>query len=86
MQTWTIIKFLYVAKLVFWNVVVAALLLHFGNSFQIRFFITFGIMIILAVTLAIKVMLGICYYCGYFCTKVRDQPNGNKRKVSHLLE
>ena len=36
METWKVIKFLYVAKLVFWDVVVAALLLHFGNSFKIR--------------------------------------------------
>lgn len=86
METWKVIKFLYVAKLVFWNVVVAAVLLHFGNSFEIRFFITFGIMFILAITLAIKVFLGVFYYCGYFCAKVRDKPLKNKRKVSHLLE
>lgn len=86
METWKVIKFLYVAKLVFWNVVVAALLLHFGNSFKIRFFITFGIMFILAITLAIKVILGVFYYCGYCCKRVRDKPMGNKRKVSHLLE
>ncbi len=43
-------------------------------------------MIILAVTLGIKVLLGILYYCGYFCSKVSDKPTGNKRKVSHLLE
>ena len=86
MDTWTVIKFLYVAKLVFWNVVVSALLLYFGNSFKIRFFITFGIMFILAITLAIKVLLGVFYYCGYFCSKVREKPTGNKRKVSHLLE
>lgn len=71
METWKVIKFLHVAKLVFWNVVVAAVLLHFGNSFEIRFFITFGIMFILAITLAVKVILAVIYYCGYFCSKVR---------------
>jgi hypothetical protein len=75
-----------VAKLVFWNVIVAALLLYFGNSFKIRFFITFGIMFILAITLALKVVLGVFYYCGYSCKKVRGTPTRNKRKVSHLLE
>lgn len=86
METWKVIKFLQVAKLVFWNVVVAALLLHFGNNFKIRFFITFGIMFILAITLAIKVMLGVFYYCGYCCKRVSQKPSGNKRKVSHLLQ
>lgn len=86
METWTVIKFLYVAKLVFWNVVIAAVLIYFGNSFKIRFFITFGIMFILAITLAIKVFLGVFYYCGYCCSKVRISPSGNKRKVSHLLQ
>lgn len=85
METWKVIKFLHVAKLVFWNVVVAAVLLHFGNSFEIRFFITFGIMFILAITLAVKVFLAVFFYCGYFCSKVREKPLSNKRKVSHLL-
>ena len=73
METWKVIKFLYVAKLIFWNVVIAAILLHFGNNFKIRFFITFGIMFILAITLAVKVMLAVFYYCGYSCMKVKSK-------------
>lgn len=71
METWKVIKFLYVAKLVFWNVVVAGVLIHFGDSLLLRFYITFGIMFILAITLALKVILAVIYYCGYFCAKVR---------------
>lgn len=74
------------AKLVFWNIVVGAVLLHFGNQFVIRFFITFGIMAVLAVTLGVKTILSIIYYFGYLCMKVQRKPKGQKRTSSELLE
>jgi hypothetical protein len=75
-----------VAKLIFWNAIVGALLLHYGNSFTIRFFITFAIMFILALTLALKVFLSVLYYFTYAYLKVKDKPAHKKRKVSLLLE
>jgi hypothetical protein len=43
-------------------------------------------MIILAGTLGIKVLLSIFYYVGYFCVRIKDQPLGNKRSTSKILE
>jgi hypothetical protein len=86
LETWKVIKFLYVAKLIFWNVLVGGVLLHFGNDFVTRFFITFGIMILLAVTLFVKVFLSVIYYCGYTCVKVGKPPKDKKKATSTLLK
>jgi hypothetical protein len=61
-----------VGKFVFWNVVVGGLLIHFGDDFVIRFWITFAIMILIAVTMAIKVVIAIMYYFQYLCCKKTD--------------
>ena len=76
---------LYVAKLIFWNVVVGGILIHFGDDFVLRFFITFGIMAILAITLGIKTFLSIFYYLTYICKKIQDKPQGERRTQSELL-
>lgn len=64
-NSWKIIKTIHVAKLVFWNVVVAGLLIHWGSNYLVRFYLTFALMIIIAFTMALKVVLAILYYIYY---------------------
>jgi chitin synthase len=62
LTSWKIIKTIHVAKLVFWNVIVAGLLIHFGSNYLVRFYLTFALMVLIASTMAIKVVLAIMYY------------------------
>lgn len=64
---WKVIKTIHVGKLVFWNVIVAGLLIHFGSNYLVRFWLTLALMIIIAVTMAIKVILAVMYYICYKC-------------------
>jgi chitin synthase len=68
LEVWKIIKTIHVAKLLFWNVVVAGLLIHFGSNYLIRFYLTFVLMIIIASTMLFKVICGILYYFYYLIT------------------
>lgn len=62
MNSWKIIKTIHVAKLVFWNVIVAGLLIHFGSNYLVRFYLTLALMIIIASTMFVKVIMAILYY------------------------
>lgn len=65
LNTWKIVRTIHVGKLVFWNVLVAGLLIHFGSNYLIRFYLTFALMIIIASTMLFKVICGILYYFYY---------------------
>lgn len=52
-------------KLVFWNVLTAGLLIHFGSNYLVRFYLTFALMVIIAVTMSFKVLCGVIYYFYY---------------------
>ncbi len=73
LNSWKIIKTIHVAKLVFWNVIVAGLLIHFGSDYLVRFYLTMALMALIASTMAIKVLLAILYYFGYK-TCIRTSP------------
>lgn len=64
---WKKIKFIHVSKFVLYNIVVAFILLIFGDEYVARFWITFLIMILLAVTLGIKAILATIYLISYRC-------------------
>ena len=66
-ENWKKIKILHVSKLIFWNSVIAFILLALGNNYVYRFFLTFVIMCILALTLLIKVVLAFIYVVCYRC-------------------
>ncbi len=65
MNCWKIIKTIHVGKLVFWNVLTAGLLIHFGSNYLVRFYLTFALMVIIAGTMSFKVLCGILYYFYY---------------------
>ena len=66
-DSWKLIKMVHVAKYVFWNVVVGVFLLSFGSSYVPRFFITFGIVILMAASIGIKIIVAVIYLIGYKC-------------------
>ena len=87
-DTWKTIKLIYVAKYIFWNLVVGIALLVVTspillsvddafnnyekervNSYVRKFFVTFGVMAIIFVTLMFKIMLGVFYSIKYRCCK-----------------
>lgn len=53
------------AKLLFWNVLVGGLLIHFGSDYLVRFWLTFALMIIIGGTMLLKVLFAILYYMYY---------------------
>ncbi len=65
LNSWKIIKTIHVAKLIFWNVIVAGFLIHFGSNYLVRFYLTLALMIIIASTMAIKVIMAVVYYLQY---------------------
>jgi hypothetical protein len=65
LNNWKVIKTIHVGKLVFWNVMVAGLLIHFGSNYLVRFYLTLALMVLIASTMAIKVLLAIFYYFFY---------------------
>jgi hypothetical protein len=58
---------MHVSKFVLYNLVVGFLLILFGDNYVIRFWFTFGIMVLLGFTLAIKVLIGSIYLLIYRC-------------------
>jgi hypothetical protein len=58
---------MHVSKFVLYNLVVGFLLILFGDNYVIRFWFTFGIMVLLGFTLAIKVLIGSVYLLIYRC-------------------
>lgn len=69
------------AKLLFWNVMVAGLLIHFGSDYVVRFWLTFGIMIMIAGTMLLKAFLAVLYYFYY---KVAINNKKTSKKTNQL--
>lgn len=67
MEDWKKIKILHVSKFVLYNMVVAFLLLLFGDIYVVRFYITLAIMCLLGGSLSIKVFMGAIYLIKYRC-------------------
>ena len=74
LNSWKIIKTIHVGKLVFWNVITAGLMIHFGSDYLIRFWLTFALMILIASTMLMKVFLALVYYF-YYKTCIKNTPN-----------
>lgn len=95
-------KIIYIAKYIFWNVVVAVALLVVSspillsvedaaanyeteqlNSYIRKFFITFGIMAIIFITMMFKILLGFFYSIKYRCFKKRIKIHKTERRANH---
>ena len=80
---------MHVFKFVFWNIIVSGALLSVGGgmdeaSYIPRFYLTFGIMCLLAFTLIIKVVLGTIYLFIYRCKK--DQYQKENASTNKYIE
>jgi hypothetical protein len=74
LDSWKIIRTIHVGKLVFWNVITAGLLIHFGSDYLIRFYLTFALMVIIGGTMLLKVLLAVVYYV-YYKICIRTSPS-----------
>ena len=70
----------HVAKYFFWNIIASILLITLGSDYVTRFWITYIIVIILAVTLLMKVITGIIYLLKYFCCDSISDPRDETYK------
>jgi hypothetical protein len=64
-DSWKLIKFVHVAKYVFWNIVMGVVLLSLGSSYTPRFFITIIMIGIMGTSLSLKILIGISYMIKY---------------------
>lgn len=64
-DSWKLIKFVHVAKYVFWNIVVGVIILSLGSSYTPRFFITIIMIGIMGTSLSLKILIGIAYMIKY---------------------
>lgn len=64
-DSWKLIKFIHVSKYVFWNIVVAAIILSFGSSYTPRFFITIIMIGLMGTSLSVKIVIGLLYMIKY---------------------
>lgn len=57
----------HVAKYVIWNIILATVLLTLGSGYEFRFFITLALVAMIAVTISVKVVIGVFYMLAYKC-------------------
>ncbi len=89
-NSWRMIKFIHVAKYLIWNIIVSTVLITLGNNFFYRFFVTFVLVCLIAVTMSIKVVVGCLYMLFYWCRTVsffKQKPvlNSNSR-IEKIIE
>lgn len=74
----------------FWNAVTGFVLLVLTDSYVIRFWLTFGVMVLLGFTLALKVILASIYLLKYACKNVCckretvENPNSDDKVQTHF--
>ena len=62
---WKLLKFVHVFKYVFWNIIVAAVLLSLGSNYQTRFWVTFGMVVMIGGSVGLKVFVALVYMMLY---------------------
>ena len=76
-DSWRLIKFVHVIKYVIWNVILAAVLLTAGADYVTRFWVTFGMVCLIGLSMGVKVVIGVLYMIYYLCKRpsISDEPN-----------
>jgi hypothetical protein len=64
---WRLIKLIHVGKYVIWNVAASVVLLSFSQLEDPRFYISFGIMVMVVFTIGLKIVIGTFYFLFYKC-------------------
>ena len=73
------------SKFVLYNLIAGFLLLAFGDDYVLRFWFTFGIMILLGATLILKVIIGSLYMIGYKCCSSSSERRTGEMIGDHNL-
>lgn len=67
-STWKILKYIYVGKYIFWNLVFSTVFYLVGRSDISRAYLSFFLMVIPSLLLLVKCVLAVSYMCYYkFC-------------------
>ena len=66
-NAWKTIKIIYVAKFVFWNILMGAIFITLSNGYQTRFFFTYAFLALIALFLIIKIIIGLIYLIKESC-------------------
>lgn len=69
-DSWKLIKMVHLAKYVIWNIILATVLLTLGAGYEYRFFISLILVAMIAVTLSVKVVIGVAYMLAYKCGSI----------------
>lgn len=59
----------------------AGFLIHFGSNYLIRFYLTFALIVIIAVTMLFKVLCGILYYF-YYLAFIKNKKIGSNNVLT----
>jgi hypothetical protein len=73
---------IHAGKMIFWNVIVAGILVHWGSNYLVRFYLIFSLMIIIAFSMAFKAILAIFYYMYY---KININSNPPLKKKENVI-
>ena len=66
-NAWKTIKIIYVAKFVFWNVLMGAIFITLSNGYTTRFFFTYVFLGLIGLFLIIKIIIGVIYLIKESC-------------------
>ena len=68
-DNWKKIKILHVCKFVFWNSAFGFVIILLSDTYVVRFYLTFVIMVVLGFTLFLKILIGLIYIFKYSCSR-----------------
>jgi len=86
-----LIKFVHVGKYVVWNIVCGVVLLSLGANYLPRFFITIIMIGLMAFSLALKILIGICYMIKYkmmhcYCGRGQEQTEPGQSRIKGIIQ
>jgi hypothetical protein len=86
---WRLLKIIHVMKYLIWNIILAAVLLTLGENYETKFWVTFGMVCLIGLSLGVKVFIGIMYFLVYKCRSYTSStaPNVNtKSRVDRIAK
>lgn len=79
----------HVAKYVIWNIILATVLLTLGAGYEFRFFISLILVSMIAVTLSVKVVIGVAYMlaykCGNSCMEKKEPKLNQESRIGSII-
>ena len=84
------IKFVHISKYVIWNVILSTVLLTLGAMYVPRFFVTFGLVVLIGITMSLKVIVGTFYMIVYKCKtasfKKKKPSLGTTSRIDSIID